>query len=101
MTWIVRRSTMFGYAVGISDVRVSFSDGSELDCLQKIHSIGNIMALGFAGSVAIVYDMVERLTELLRNDQPHKVWVPQAVAEWWPEDAKQVFDRSPVIEQDS
>ena len=100
MTWIVGRATMFGYAAGISDVRVTLGDDSELDCLQKIHPVGKFMALGFAGSVAIGFDMVEHLTELLRRDEPDMTWDPHEVAEWWPEDAKQVFDKASSICQD-
>ena len=42
---------MFGYGFGISDVRVTLADGSEVDCLQKIYPIGRHVAAGFAGSV--------------------------------------------------
>jgi len=36
MTWAVGTPTMFGYAFGISDVRVTLG-GTEIDCLQKIY----------------------------------------------------------------
>jgi len=57
------------------------------------------MALGFAGSVKIGFDMVQRLAQLLENDDPHGVWDPEVVAEWWPDDAATVFAGAPPEEQ--
>lgn len=37
MTWIVGMPTLFGYSIGISDIRVTVNDHSEYDCLQKIY----------------------------------------------------------------
>ena len=50
----------FGFAVGISDIRVT-TPNEERDCLQKIYAVGPGVALGFAGSVAIGFAMVDRL----------------------------------------
>jgi hypothetical protein len=91
---------MFGYGVGISDIRVTFSDGSELDCLQKIYRVGNFIAAGFAGSVAIGFGMIDRLSELLACDDPTGAWDPVAIADWWPQDAREVFDSFPQSERD-
>jgi hypothetical protein len=91
MTWIVGRSMPFGYAAGISDVRVTLEDGTEHDCLQKIYPVGRFIAMGFAGSVIIGFEMVDRLTDLLRSDDPKKAWDASAIAEWWPGDAREVF----------
>src|SRR4051812_33767629 len=99
MTWIVGRPFIFGYSAGISDVRVTLADRSERDCLQKIYPVGKFMALGFAGSVSIGFRMVARLTELLQTDDPEMAWNPQAVAEWWPADANEVFDSAPARQQ--
>src|SRR6266849_5285344 len=101
MTWIVGRPVIFGYAAGISDIRVTLADGSERDCLQKIYPVGKFMALGFAGSVHSWFCMVARLTELLQSDEPETAWVPEAVVEWWPADAQEVFGRSPPGEQEN
>lgn len=90
MTWVVGRAVRFGYSAGISDIRVTCGR-TERDCLQKIYPVGRFMALGFSGSVRIGFSMVDRLTELLRADDPETAWVPQAVAEWWPADAREVF----------
>ena len=53
MTWVVGMPTMFGYGIGISDVRITLADGSERDCLQKIYPVGRFLAMGLAGFVPI------------------------------------------------
>jgi len=99
MTWIVGAEGMLGYGVGLSDIRVTLSDGREIDCLQKIYGVGNFLAAGFAGSVAIGFALVDRLTELLTCG-PEGAWDPVAVAEWWPQDAREIFDRFPKDERE-
>lgn len=91
MTWVVGRAIPFGYSVALSDIRVTLADGSEVDCLQKIYPVGPHIALGFAGSVPIGFAMVERLRQLLAGLEPNMAWEPDVVAEWWPEDAREVF----------
>lgn len=91
MTWVLGRAIPFGYAVSLSDIRVTFSDGSERDCLRKIYAVGPVIALGFAGSVAIGFAMVQRLAELLSSAKGGQGWDPTAVAQWWPADAQEVF----------
>ena len=92
MTWIVGTEVPFGYAAGISDIRVTLANGEERDCLQKIYPVGQHLAMGFAGSVAIGFAMIERFTELLFAADESMTWDPAVVAEWLPEDARQVFD---------
>ncbi len=92
MTWIVGRAMPFGYAAGISDIRVTLADRAEHDCLQKVYPVGRFMAMGFAGSILIGFEMVSRLTQLLENVDPQMAWDPNAVAEWWPVDAREVFE---------
>ncbi len=67
MTWIVGAAAPAGYAVGISDIRVTFSDGSERDCLQKIYPMARFIAAGFAGSVRIGFEMLNGLAFQLRG----------------------------------
>jgi hypothetical protein len=62
MTWCIGWANLFGYSVGISDIRVTFSNHREFDCLQKIYYIGPTLAIAFAGSVDIGFSMVEQLT---------------------------------------
>jgi hypothetical protein len=61
---------MWGYSIGISDIRVTLADGSERDCLQKIHPVAQSIALGFAGSVAIGFRMVSTMRYWLQCDEP-------------------------------
>ena len=93
--------TMFGYSIGISDVRVTLSDGSEYDCLQKIYPVTNSIAVGFAGSVRIGFMMAETMRRWLRCEEPDAFWHPLEVAEQWPEIAQKVFQSAPPEEQQS
>jgi hypothetical protein len=100
MTWIVGRALPWGYAAAVSDIRVTWPDKSEVDCLQKIYQVGPFIALGFAGSVAIGFRMVDRLRQLLGGLKPGQAWKPDVVAELWPEEARKVFARFSKWEQD-
>jgi hypothetical protein len=44
-------SSIFGYGAIISDVRVTFADGSEKDMVQKAYSLGPYIVGGFAGPI--------------------------------------------------
>jgi hypothetical protein len=100
VTWVVGTGVMFGYAFGVSDVRVTLEDKTEHDCLQKIYPVGRYMAAAFSGSVEIGFGMIKKLSELLLipEGQPG-VWDPGAVANWWPIDAKEVFAAYPESER--
>lgn len=93
MTWVVGSATLFGYAVGLSDIRVTFADGTELDCVQKLYPVGRFIAAGFAGSAAIGFGMVHVLRGLLGQAPENEAWMPEIVAQWWPTDARNVFGR--------
>jgi hypothetical protein len=99
VTWIVGAPTIFGYGFGISDVRVTLGDGTERDCLQKVHQVGQFIAGGFAGSVRIGFAMLETLAALLHTDNKESAWDPKAVAEWWPQDARDIFVQFPEEER--
>lgn len=99
MTWIVGMPTTFGYSFGLSDVRVTLADGSEVDCLQKIHQVGQFVAAGFAGSVEIGFAMLEALYRLLYLEDKTQAWDPVAISRWWPQDARTVFGLFPPEEQ--
>ncbi len=79
MTWIVGTPALFGYGFGISDVRVTFGDDTEVDCLQKIHPVGQWIAAGFAGSVQIGFAMVNELRRFLRVESKDIAWDPTVV----------------------
>ncbi|MGA2436642.1 MAG: hypothetical protein ABSG25_15310, partial [Bryobacteraceae bacterium] len=93
MTWIVGTPTMFGYGLGISDVRVTLGDDREFDCLQKIHPVGRWIAAGFAGSVRIGFAMVEELRQWMYSEDDRIAYEPLSVAEGWPHCARQVFSK--------
>jgi hypothetical protein len=101
MTWIVGAAAVLGYAVGISDVRVTFSDGSERDCLQKIYPMARFIAAGFAGSVQIGFTMLDALAHLLRDGPEDSAFLPQEVAECFSPLARQVFQCFPPYERAS
>jgi len=82
---------MFGYSIGISDVRVTLKDGSERDCLQKLHSVGPFIVAGFSGSVKDGFAMIDALRVELGGIPSDQAWDPTAVAEWWPSVARYTF----------
>jgi len=99
MTWIVGMAHPFGYAMAISDIRVTFRSGTEIDCLQKIYMVGRYIALGFSGSVAIGFEMAQTLTRLLYHPDNDIAWIPSEVATWWQFDAQKVFNSAPKSER--
>jgi hypothetical protein len=99
MTWIIGASTVMGYAVGISDIRVTFADGSEKDCLQKLYPMSRFIAAGFAGSVWIGFAMLDAMAYLLKDLPERSAWHPQEVADCFQDLALQVFQAAPQPEQ--
>jgi hypothetical protein len=91
MTWIVGKALPFGYAAAVSDIRVTTPNGHK-DCLQKVHKVGPFMAMGFAGSPLIGFQMVDGLRTLLAAGQPDDAACePEAIAQWWPQEARELF----------
>jgi hypothetical protein len=100
MTWVVGTVIPFGYAAGFADIRVTFPDGKESDCLQKIYQVGPHVGAAFAGSVRIGFSMLFRLNQLLLQDvNPGYGWDVTAVAEWWPDDARAIWNIAPSNEK--
>lgn len=94
MTWIVGAAAATGYAVGISDIRVSFGKGQELDCLQKLYPMARFIAAGFAGSVEIGFKLLEGLAYQLRGAPNDQAFLPQEVADCFAPLAKDIFERA-------
>jgi hypothetical protein len=88
-----------GYAVGISDIRVTFSDGSERDCLQKIYPMARFIAAGFAGSVRIGFGMLNGLAYQLRDAPENAAFFPQEVADCLTPLARDIFQSFPPEER--
>ena len=99
MTWIAGSPTMFGYGFGVSDVRVTLVDGTEVDCLQKIHGIGRHVAAGFAGSVIIGFAMLDALRRLTSYEDERMACDPLALAKEWPDYAREIFASFPSQDQ--
>jgi hypothetical protein len=93
MTWIVGASSLFGYGVMISDVRVTFANGRQEDLVRKAFPMAPCITAGFAGSVEIGFALLQDLAEAL--DPPDEVtnsaWDPKWVAEHWSPRARAVF----------
>lgn len=95
MTWVIGTATPFGYAAGLSDIRITFPDGTERDCLQKIHAVGRLLAAGFAGSVLIGLTMIDALRNALNPIPNSHAWKPAHVAKELQFAAQQIFYDSP------
>ncbi len=100
MTWVVGGSSLFGYGVMVSDVRVSWDDGTEADLLRKAYRVGPYLLAGFAGSVSIGFQLIGNLQSfLLPPDGSQSMWRPEWVAEHWHPEAAKIFAQAPTIEQ--
>jgi hypothetical protein len=101
MTCVIGATSIFGYGAMMSDVRVTFSDGSERDLAQKAYPVGRFIVAGFAGSVQIGFQMLESLTKCLVPPDAARpgAWHPEWVAEHWKPVASKVFASAPPAEQ--
>jgi hypothetical protein len=100
MTWVVGGSSLFGYGVMVSDVRVSWDDGTEADLLRKAYRVGPFLLAGFAGSVNIGFQLIGSLQNFLAPpDNSSSAWKPEWVAEHWHSEAAQIFANAPPEEQ--
>ena len=95
MTWVIGTPSSMGYGIAISDVRVTFPDGTTHDCLQKIYPVGRFITAGFAGSVAFGFWAIGNLQQQLGRAEPGHAWVPGWVAFKWFRLARRVFGISP------
>jgi hypothetical protein len=101
MTWVIGASSIFDYGAMMSDVRVTFPDGSERDLVQKAYPVGRYIVAGFAGSVKIGFQMLESLTKFLfvpPNAKPG-AWEPEWVAQHWKPIAYEIFATADAREQ--
>jgi hypothetical protein len=102
MTWVIGASSIFGYGAMMSDVRVTFSDGTTCDLLQKAYPVGPYIVGGFAGSVRIGFQMLASLAEFLivpPNAPQPGAWEPEWVAQHWKPIAFQIFATADMLEQ--
>jgi hypothetical protein len=99
LTWVVGTPTMFGYGFGLSDIRVTLEDGTEVDCLQKIYPVARWVAAGFSGSVQIGFALIDSLSRWGNAIEEPYAMVPAVLAREWPGSARRVFERFPESER--
>jgi hypothetical protein len=103
MTWVVGASSVIGHGLMASDVRITFSDGTEADLLRKSYRVGPYILAGFAGSVKIGLRLIGNLQQFLHvpDDLPDAVaWQPDWIARNWFPTAAKLFEAAPSAEQD-
>jgi hypothetical protein len=99
MTWVIATGVpICGYAVAISDIRVTIGE-REKDCLQKIYPVGQFLAAGFAGAVQIGFEMIRSLQKGLKLEDRSLAWNPTVIAEEWPITARKIFQKYPDTTQ--
>lgn len=102
MTWIIGTPTLFGYALLVSDIRVTWPDKSHLDCLQKIHLVSPSMIGGFSGSVKIGFRMLAQIEHESFKIEQDEDWDLDIIANtWWPRVARRIFNQSEPKEKQS
>jgi hypothetical protein len=103
MTWVIGASSLFGYGVMLSDIRVRFPSGRTADIVKKAYPVGPFIVAGFAGSVLIGFKLLESLREYLvlppEAVGQNNAWKPQWVGDNWGPMAKGLFDASPAREK--
>jgi len=92
MTWIVGTLTPFGLGIVASDIRVTLTEKSEVDCLQKIYPVGGGLLAGFAGSVKIGFSLLQALACESARLPSDKAWNLDVISNtWWPRVARRVY----------
>jgi len=71
---------MFGYGFGLSDIRVTLGNGTEVDCLQKIYPVARWVAAGFSGSVQIGFALIDSLSRWGNAIEEPYAMVPAVLA---------------------
>jgi hypothetical protein len=104
MTWAIGACSMLGaYAVMVSDVQVTFSDGRTVDMLRKAYPVGRYIVGAFAGSVYIGFHLLQSIADHLRlpEDAPaNSCWALDVVGPYWAPFARDVYAAAPKAEQE-
>ena len=79
MTWILGAGIPFGYGALVSDVRVTWRNGTTRDVLQKIYPVGSMLMAGFAGSVEMGFCLVGDMARSMRLPEG-RMWDPKGAA---------------------
>lgn len=103
MTWVIGMPFMFGYGLLISDIRVSWPNGVEHDCLQKVYPLCRFVVGAFAGSVFAGFAMIENMRKGLRGAPADHAVIPRWLAQRFPRSARRIWkklvDEYPAIEK--
>ena len=86
MTWIVGTPTLFGYAILVSDIQVTFASNDKtqyFDCLQKIYPVSKSILGGFAGSVRIGFRLLEFIRRSSQGAPENMDWSLDVIANTW------------------
>lgn len=105
MTWIIGSASLFGSAILVSDICVTFTDkdGTKRykDCLQKIYPLGQSVIGGFSGSVSIGFDTLETLQREFANGPAGAALdVNIAAHTWLSRVIRRVFRNAPECERE-
>jgi hypothetical protein len=104
MTWIVGTSSLYGSAILLSDICVTFQarDGScsYHDCLQKIYPLGNFVIGGFSGSVLLGFQILGAINGEGIKRYNNKPWEIEVIANTWlPRVARRVYNKAKMSEK--
>jgi len=104
MTWVIGVNSMFGIAILVSDVCVTFTlpsgEKRYLDCLQKIYPLGRCVIGGFSGSVRIGFRMMEYLRRQFEICPENSRWDLDMISNTWlPRVVRRIFNLSPENEK--
>lgn len=99
MTWVVGAVSPLGNAFIVSDTRVTFSDKTESDLVQKSYCLGRYMVGGFSGSVRIGFHLLAHLRHQLKLDDEKGAWEPNVVGRAWSRQAAAIFASHPENER--
>jgi len=91
---------MFGYSMGVADVQatITFRDGSKkfIDCVQKIHHVGDFVAAGFCGDIQNGFELMQQLKSRFGSPGEKRCWIPDFVAREFGKSAKLWFSALPA-----
>lgn len=96
MTWVIGTPSSLGYGVAISDIRVTFPNGTTRDCFQKVYPVARFIAAGFSGSVQFGFWAIGDLQQQLSGVEPDFAWIPGWVAFRWHRRARRAFAEAPA-----
>lgn len=88
-----------GYCYILSDVKVSWGNNVEIDCLQKFYPISKNIGAGFAGSVSLGFKMLDALGDYIRKNPSERGIVPEYVANQWGRIARRLYNEASPIEK--